>query len=259
MFGGFEAKKDEQASKRWFASAGTSLVIFVILGIGLVILARQTSAKSTQEQSIDVAFHAPPEPEKKPPPPPPPPPPPKVAAKVKRPGAAAPPPPTAIPDAPPEEAEPTERIDATALQAEFGDGGEDAAAAAAARARAAADAAAAAAAAAAEEAARRRAEASTPDPVFEVDPDATPPKALASNTMPAYPEQARHKGIEAEVILKIQISARGEVVAAKVVRGAEPFASAALAAVKTWRYSPATLDGRPIVFVRLVKIPFRLH
>ncbi|MCB9562617.1 MAG: energy transducer TonB [Kofleriaceae bacterium] len=77
--------------------------------------------------------------------------------------------------------------------------------------------------------------------------------------MPVYPEKARHDGLEADVILKIKISASGDVIAVEVVRGDEPFASAAVAAVKTWHYAPAKVDGRPASFVRLVKIPFRIH
>jgi TonB family protein len=94
--------------------------------------------------------------------------------------------------------------------------------------------------------------------VSEVDPGVKPPRAAEGNAMPVYPEKMRHKGVEAEVIIKIKISAKGEVIAAEMIRGDEPFASAALAAVKTWRYEPATVDGRPAPFVRLVKLPFRL-
>ena len=56
MFGGFEQAKDEKARKRWFASAGTSLIIYVVVGIGLVILAKQTVAKAIEEPPIDVTF-----------------------------------------------------------------------------------------------------------------------------------------------------------------------------------------------------------
>ncbi len=249
MFGGFEEQKDAQASKRWFASAGTSVVIFLIAGAGLVVLARQTSAGHADAPSIDVSFHAAEEiePEKKPPPPPPPPP--KAQApKAKRPGKVAPPQPAVIPESRPSEADPTERIDASAMQEEFGDG----------------------------EIGGQipvtalvppppppppppAPETRIPDPVSEIDPGVTPPRAAASNAMPVYPEKARHQGLEAEVIVKIKISARGDVIAAEVIRGDEPFASAALAAVKTWRYAPATIDGKASAFVRLVKIPFRLH
>jgi TonB family protein len=69
----------------------------------------------------------------------------------------------------------------------------------------------------------------------------------------------RHKGVEAEVVLKIEISEQGDVVDVQVVRGDEPFLTAAIAAVKTWKYSPAVDDGTPVASTRVVKIPFRLN
>ena len=108
MFGGFEQAKDEKARKRWFASAGTSLVVYGIVGVGLLVLARQTVAKPKEEPPIDVSFHAAPDvPEVKTEAPPPPPPP-TNRPRVKRPGKAAPTSPQKIPDARPDETTPTE-------------------------------------------------------------------------------------------------------------------------------------------------------
>jgi len=59
--------------------------------------------------------------------------------------------------------------------------------------------------------------------------------------------------------LKVRISATGEVVDVQLIRGDEPFASAAIAAVRTWRYRPAQLDGRAVAFTRRVQIPFRIR
>ncbi|MBK7075697.1 MAG: hypothetical protein IPH44_25735 [Myxococcales bacterium] len=111
MFGGFEQAKDEKARKRWFASAGTSLIVYVIVGVGLLVLARQTVAKPKEEPPIDVSFHAAPDvPEVKTEAPPPPPPP-TNRPRVKRPGKAAPTSPQKIPDARPDETTPTGAID----------------------------------------------------------------------------------------------------------------------------------------------------
>ena len=38
-----------------------------------------------------------------------------------------------------------------------------------------------------------------------------------------------------------------------------PFVAAALAAVRTWHYSPALVDGQATAVFRIVKIPFRLR
>ena len=83
------------------------------------------------------------------------------------------------------------------------------------------------------------------------------PVAAASNPQPVYPEAARKKGIEGDVILKITISTTGQVTAVKVVKGDPVFSEAAVAMVKTWRYKPAMLDGKPVAVSRLVNVQFR--
>ncbi|QRK09481.1 TonB family protein [Archangium violaceum] len=88
---------------------------------------------------------------------------------------------------------------------------------------------------------------------------ATAPRELASNVQPEFPQSARASGREGLVILKIIVTEDGRVGDISVMRGEEPFASSAIAAVRTWRYSPALLDGRPISVYRVVKIPFRLR
>lgn len=85
------------------------------------------------------------------------------------------------------------------------------------------------------------------------------PTPLPGNTLPAYPDAARRAGRQGDVILKVRISDTGEVVAVELIRGDEPFASAAIAAVRTWRYRPATIDGRPSPYTRRVQIPFRIR
>ena len=61
LFGGFEEVRDERSRKRWFASAGTSLVIYAAVGVGLLVLARHTVAKAKEEPPIDVTFRAAPD------------------------------------------------------------------------------------------------------------------------------------------------------------------------------------------------------
>jgi TonB family protein len=85
------------------------------------------------------------------------------------------------------------------------------------------------------------------------------PAPLPGNTLPAYPDAARKAGRQGDVILKVHISATGEVTEVELIRGEEPFASVAIAAVRTWRYRPATVDGRPSPFTRRVQIPFRIR
>jgi outer membrane biosynthesis protein TonB len=42
------------------------------------------------------------------------------------------------------------------------------------------------------------------------------------------------------------------------MRGEEPFASAAVAAVKKWHYEPARYKGQAITVYRIIRIPFKL-
>jgi periplasmic protein TonB len=88
--------------------------------------------------------------------------------------------------------------------------------------------------------------------------DAIPPKPLKANQIPQYPQQARAEGKTGAVVLEIVILADGTVGNVKVVRGEEPFASAAVETVKTWRYEPARYKGLPISVYRTFQVTFRL-
>lgn len=93
---------------------------------------------------------------------------------------------------------------------------------------------------------------------IELPEDADPPVPLKSNTAPEYPEEARASGKTGEIILKVFILADGRVSDVEVMRGDEPFASAAVKAVKGWKYEPARWKGQPITVYRIIRIPFKL-
>jgi protein TonB len=88
--------------------------------------------------------------------------------------------------------------------------------------------------------------------------DANPPMPSESNRVPPYPQEARAAGRTGTVVLKIVIRADGAVIDVQVMRGEEPFVSAAVAAVKTWKYEPARYKGQPITVYRIIQIPFKL-
>ena len=88
--------------------------------------------------------------------------------------------------------------------------------------------------------------------------DADPPVPSEANDKPAYPQVARTEGREGMVILKVYILASGQVAKVELMRGDEPFASAAMAAVKQWKYTPAMYKGHAISVYRIIQIPFRL-
>jgi len=88
--------------------------------------------------------------------------------------------------------------------------------------------------------------------------DAIPPKPLKTNAIPQYPEQARADGKTGAVVLEIVVLADGTVGTVKVVRGEEPFATAAIETVKKWRYEPARYKGLPISVYRTFQVTFQL-
>jgi protein TonB len=88
--------------------------------------------------------------------------------------------------------------------------------------------------------------------------NATPPVAL-SNAQPAYPAEARSAGVEATVVVKFVVTESGEVTQVTVVRGHPLFDAAVVAAVRSWRYRPALVEGRPTAVYRVARIPFRLR
>lgn len=255
----FQGASDPDAKKRYAASTAVSVVVIAGLTIGAVVAAGAAQRKSDEDKQIDVQFKKP-----EPPPKPPAPPPPPEAKKLrKRPPApvlamAPPPPPVAPPPivAPPKATErPKEADPATAKKdtpppgprddvkggkpggkpggvpggTGTGEAGGDVEVAAGPRA--------------------------TP---INLPEEGTPPEPLEDNVMPEFPEAARAEGKEGVVILKVVISIKGKVTKVDVMKGDEPFVAAAVAAVKTWRYKPAMVDGQPQSVFKIVKIPFRI-
>jgi protein TonB len=79
-------------------------------------------------------------------------------------------------------------------------------------------------------------------------------------TAPTYPEVARHLRREGVVIVEAVISREGTVVDVRLLK--DPgfgMGDAALAAIRNWRYQPATLDGRRVSVYLTVVVKFELH
>ncbi|MFN8544248.1 MAG: TonB family protein [Candidatus Binatia bacterium] len=87
---------------------------------------------------------------------------------------------------------------------------------------------------------------------------ADPPVPSRSNARPEYPKAARRVGRTGTVMLKIVITADGRVSDVQVQAGEEPFTTAAVEAVRTWRYQPARFKGVPISVWKLVEVGFTL-
>lgn len=242
MFEGFQQRGDP-AQRRRLAASGTLTLAALAAGTAALIAMAATDVPREVAKKVQVAFRPPPPPvvEEAPPPPPPRAPPPKVPKNVEvvEVEGLPPPAPLVAPAEVPEEAlaeaEPTGEPVVVAVAP--GSGGGDFGGATIAT----------------EPPAPRR-----PGPV-QLPESAAPPRPLASNRPPEYPEESRASGREGLVILKIIVDEEGRVTVVSVLRGEEPFASAAVRAVQTWRYRPATLDGSPISIYRTLKLPFRIR
>jgi TonB family protein len=91
-------------------------------------------------------------------------------------------------------------------------------------------------------------------------PPAIVPPGYSGNSAPAYPPLARRMGYEGLVLLAVKVSGAGEplFVEVKTTSGRPILDAAAVAAVRKWRFSPATADGRPIEATVEVPVRFKL-
>ncbi len=83
---------------------------------------------------------------------------------------------------------------------------------------------------------------------------------LLERVDPTYPEAARKGRIQGVVILEAVITAAGAVDEVRIVRSPSPLFDAAVeAAVRRWRYRPATLNGRAVPVLLTVTVRFGLE
>ena len=84
------------------------------------------------------------------------------------------------------------------------------------------------------------------------------PARLVYSAPAQYPSMARQVRAEGEVIITLDVDTSGNVSAARAVSGPPILRSAALDAVKRWKYQPATLGDKPVVSTEVVKLQFKL-
>lgn len=90
----------------------------------------------------------------------------------------------------------------------------------------------------------------------EVDRAAAPTRAIR----PRYPRLERRRGREGSVLLRLRISAGGEVERVDVAESAgEAFDTAALEALRDERFTPALVDGAPVASLLLYRLRFALR
>jgi TonB family protein len=81
---------------------------------------------------------------------------------------------------------------------------------------------------------------------------------LIRRVNPIYPPEARIQRLAGLVTLDVTVAEDGSIHNIKVVSGPALLASAATTAVKEWRYSPSTLDGKAIEVQKRITINFKL-
>jgi TonB family protein len=90
------------------------------------------------------------------------------------------------------------------------------------------------------------------------DVEVTPPVRLAT-PLPGYTAAAWAAGVEGSVEIRATIDERGEVAGIDVVRGLpHGLTEAAVAAVRRWRFRPATRDGKPVPAEQNLSLRFAL-
>ena len=83
------------------------------------------------------------------------------------------------------------------------------------------------------------------------------PPVLLSSVVPAYPEDARRRRIEGEVVLQVVVDRNGRVEnSIKVIKSIPMLDRAAIDAVRKWRFSPGRNRDGTAVRV-LLEIPLR--
>jgi protein TonB len=82
---------------------------------------------------------------------------------------------------------------------------------------------------------------------------------IVEKIMPAYPIECASIGMEGKVIVEGMVNERGELIGANVVMSTnDDLAEAALAAVSTWRFTPATKDGVAVPVIIRQPVEFKL-
>jgi protein TonB len=97
------------------------------------------------------------------------------------------------------------------------------------------------------------------DTVYEVGNGVTAPRPVYSPN-PEYVDKARREKITGNVTLSMTVTAEGKVRDLKITKGLDKgLDKQALAAVSTWRFEPATKDGKPVAVHINVDVTFKLY
>jgi protein TonB len=82
-------------------------------------------------------------------------------------------------------------------------------------------------------------------------------KRLAHSVPPKYPVEARSGAAQGTVVLKAVVDENGKIEGLRLVEGNATLATAAIQAVKQWRYRPYVRDGKAQAFQTVVIVDFQ--
>jgi protein TonB len=74
---------------------------------------------------------------------------------------------------------------------------------------------------------------------------------------PLYPEDLRQRNVQGVVVLDAVIGRDGTVVRLRPISGPDALGSAAIEAVKWWRFRPYRVDGRAVEVETTLAVDFR--
>lgn len=87
--------------------------------------------------------------------------------------------------------------------------------------------------------------------------------AMAGNRIsgenPKYPAEAKKKHIQGTVVLAAIISKQGRIQSLHVIQGPNLLRNSSLTAVRTWRYKPYLLNGKPVAVKTQINIVYSLQ
>ena len=81
---------------------------------------------------------------------------------------------------------------------------------------------------------------------------------LIRKVQPTYPPLARQARIQGQVLLQAEISKDGTIQNLRLISGHPMLTSAAIEAVKQWRYKPYILNGEPVEVETQITVNFTL-
>ena len=112
---------------------------------------------------------------------------------------------------------------------------------------------------AAQESSDKNARSTENDTIYEIGNGVTPPRGIYMPD-PEYSEKGRKKKISGTVLLAMVVMADGKVRDVTITKSLErSLDQQAIAAVRTWKFTPATKDGKPVAVHVQAEVSFRIR